>query len=160
MFFAPVDCNLPQCLRAKREPGRLDAVPPNGALEIPECPGAMDGVQKILANPVGLHRARGFLHDPPFVNIELRGKLARVAGEENSLCSLPFLFLPRGKIRFLVVAALLRRAQQIAGDGFHLARVEIQERGGLVELHLQSVDDVAQANSRGHGFGTIIQTTG
>ena len=28
---------------------------PKGVLEIPECPGAVDGVQKIFANPVGLY---------------------------------------------------------------------------------------------------------
>jgi hypothetical protein len=42
------------------------------------------------------------------------------------------------------------------GDGFHLAGVEIQKGGGLVELHFQTVDDVIQASSRGHIFETII----
>jgi hypothetical protein len=34
--------------------------------------------------------------------------------------------------------------------------VAIQKRGGLIELHLQSVDDVVQVNSRGHRSETII----
>ena len=39
-----------------------------------------------------------------------------------------------------------------SGDGLHLTGVEIQKGGGLVELHLQSVDDVFQTYSRGHSF--------
>ena len=30
---------------------------PKGGLEAPECPGAVDGVQKVFAYPVGLRRA-------------------------------------------------------------------------------------------------------
>ena len=41
-------------------------------------------------------------------------------------------------------------------DGFHPTCVEIQKGERLIELHLQSVDDVVQANSCGHGFETII----
>jgi hypothetical protein len=51
--FAPVECDLPQCLVAECKPGGFDAMPPKGVLEIPKCPGAVDGLQKIFANPVG-----------------------------------------------------------------------------------------------------------
>src|SRR5260370_386745 len=57
IFFTPAERDLLQGLRAECKPGRFDAVPPKGVFEIPECPGAMDGVQKIFANTVGLHRA-------------------------------------------------------------------------------------------------------
>jgi hypothetical protein len=117
-------------------------VPPKGLLEIPECPGAVDGVQKIFANPVGLHGAREILHDRPLVNLKLRGKLLEVVGRNNSFRSLPFLFLPCRKFRLLCVARLLCLTQKNVRDDFHLAGVAIQEGGGLVELHLQSVDDV------------------
>ncbi|SRR6266566_1416347 len=57
IFFTPAERDLLQGLRAECKPGRFDAVPPKGVFEIPECPGAMDGVQNIFANTVGLHRA-------------------------------------------------------------------------------------------------------
>ena len=57
IFFTPAERDLLQGLRAECKPGRFDAVPPKGVFETPECPGAMDGVQKIFANNVGLHRA-------------------------------------------------------------------------------------------------------
>jgi hypothetical protein len=41
--------------------------------------------------------------------------------------------------------------QEIVRDGFHVAGIEIQKGGGLVELHLQSVDDIGQPDS-GHGI--------
>ena len=57
IFFTPAERDLLQGLSAECKPGRFDAVPPKGVLEIPEFPGAMDGVQKIFANTVGIHRA-------------------------------------------------------------------------------------------------------
>jgi hypothetical protein len=57
IFFTPAERDLLQGLRTECKPGRFDAVPPKGVFEIPECPGAMDGVQNIVANTVGLHRA-------------------------------------------------------------------------------------------------------
>src|SRR6266481_4459615 len=57
IFFTPAERDLVQGLRAECKPGRFDAVPPKCVFEIPECPGAMDGVQNIFANTVGLHRA-------------------------------------------------------------------------------------------------------
>jgi len=57
IFFTPAERDLVQGLSAECKPGRFDAVPPKRVFEIPECPGAMDGGQKIFANTVGLHRA-------------------------------------------------------------------------------------------------------
>ncbi len=57
IFFTPAERDLVQGLRAECKPGGFDAVPPKGVFEIPECPGAMDGVQNIFVNTVGLHRA-------------------------------------------------------------------------------------------------------
>jgi hypothetical protein len=54
IFFTPAERDLLQGLRAECKPERFDAVPPKGVFEIPECPGAMDGVQKIFANTIGL----------------------------------------------------------------------------------------------------------
>ena len=53
--------------------------------------------------------------------------------------------------------SLWNRGAKVAARGFAeltriLTGVEIQKGGGLVELHLQSVDDVFQTYSRGHSF--------
>ena len=66
------------------------------------------------------------------------------------------MLLPCRKIRLLVVAGFFCLAQKIAGDGFHLACIAIEKRQRLIELHLQCVDDVSQANSRGHSVKAII----
>src|SRR5215207_4371335 len=68
ILFAPVERDLSQRLRSECKPSRLDAVPPKHELEMPKCTCAVDGVHKILANPVGLHRSREVLHDRPLVN--------------------------------------------------------------------------------------------
>jgi hypothetical protein len=54
--FAPVERDLPQCLRAKLKPDWFDAVPPESLLETSECPAAMNGAQQVFANPIGRHR--------------------------------------------------------------------------------------------------------
>jgi hypothetical protein len=131
-------------------------MPPKGVLEIPLCPGAVDGVQKIFANPVGLYGIREILYDHPLVNLELRGKLLKAVGRNASLDNFPLVFLPCRKTRLLVVAGLLCLTQKNMGDGFHLAAIRIQEGGGLVELQLQGLNDIVEANSRRHRFETII----
>src|ERR1700753_67574 len=99
MLFAPLERDLPQRFGAEFKPSRLNLVPPKGVLEMPECTCAVNGVQQILANPVGLHRMREVLHDQPLVNIELRGKLLEAITRNNSLGDLPFLSLPIRKVR-------------------------------------------------------------
>jgi len=85
------------------------------------------------------------------VYLKLCRKLLEAVGRNDSLGNLPFVFLPCRKIR-LLVAGVLCLTQKSMGDGFHLTGVEIQKGGGLLELHLQSVDDVFQTYSRGHSF--------
>jgi hypothetical protein len=156
MLFAPLPCDLLQRLLAECKPSRFDSVSPNGPLEIPERPGAMDGIQKIFANPAGLHRLREILHDGPLVNIKLCGKCLETVRGTNSPRDLPFALLPCGKIRLLAVFGIFCLTQKIAGDIFHLSCIEIQVGGEFVELDIQSVDNVVQANSRGHVLETII----
>jgi len=74
MLFAPFDSDLPRRIRTECIPGFFDVVPPQGGFKIPECPGAVNGIEKLFANPPVLHRAREFLHDGPLMNIELGGK--------------------------------------------------------------------------------------
>ena len=80
IFFAPVECDLPQGIGAERKPRRFDPDMPNGILEISECAGAVDGAQKLVANTFGLHRAGKILHDPPLVYIKLCRKLCEAVG--------------------------------------------------------------------------------
>jgi hypothetical protein len=51
--LAPRARDLFQSLLAEFEPGLFDAVPPQGALETAERPGAVDGVQQFRANSNG-----------------------------------------------------------------------------------------------------------
>jgi hypothetical protein len=135
MLFAPIDCDLPQGLGAECKPGGFDLMPPDCVFKMPECPGAVEGVEEILANPRGLYRFREILHDGPLVHVELGGKSQETVCGGDSLGKLPLLLLPFEKIR-LVLARLLRLTQKIQGDRFHLACLAIQEGTGLVELNL------------------------
>ena len=89
--------------------------------EIPKCSSTMDGIEKVFANPIRLYREREILHNLPFVDLKLRGKLPEAVCKNDPLCDLPFLILSIGKIQFLVVRVvvreLLRLAKQIAGNG-------------------------------------------
>ncbi len=89
------------------------------------------------------------------MNLELGGKLPKAVGRNDSLGNLPSLFLRCRKIRFFVVAGLLLTQKNVE-DGFHVAVIKIQEGGVLIELHLEGIDDVVEANSRRHRFETII----
>jgi hypothetical protein len=112
----------------------FDTVPPEFPPEIPECPGAMNRVQKILASTFGLHRMREILDDLPLVNIKSCRQLLETVRKNNLLGNLSLRLLPRGKIRLLIIFARLCLDQKIAGDDFDLAGVKIQERVRLVGL--------------------------
>lgn len=57
-----------------------------------------------------------------------------------------------------LLVGLLRCAKEVPGDGRDPAGVEIQIGRVFVELHLQCVDKVLEANGRGHGFVPFILT--
>ena len=96
------------------------------------------------------------LHDLPLMYLKLCRKHLETVGRNDPLGNLPFLFLPFRKIGLFVVTGLFRLTLKSVGDGFHMAGVSIQKGEGLIELHLQRIDDVVQANNRGHGFEIII----
>jgi hypothetical protein len=102
--------------------------------EIPKCAGAVDGVEKIFADSIGLYGVGEILHDGPFVNVKLGGKIEKAAGRNNALCQ--FRFFVVGKIQVLVAGGLLGLRQSLLGYGFHLAGVEIEKGEEFVELHL------------------------
>jgi hypothetical protein len=55
IVFAPVDRDLPQCLRAVCEPVSLDPVPMDHVSEVPARAWTVDCVQQITLNPVRRH---------------------------------------------------------------------------------------------------------
>jgi hypothetical protein len=55
VFFAPVERDLSKGFGTECKSGRFDAASPNGVLEHPECPSAVDGAQKIFTNFVGFN---------------------------------------------------------------------------------------------------------
>jgi hypothetical protein len=83
-----------------------------------------------------------------------------VAGRDDSLGKLPFRLLPRRKIGLPVfVAEFLSFAQQVLGDHFQFAGVQIHEVGGLVELLIKRLDNLFELNGCRHRFETIIRDT-
>src|ERR1019366_586294 len=115
MLFAPVARDLRQCLGAEGKPSRLHSAPPKRVLEIAERTGAVDRVQQLLANPVGLHRVREFPHDLPLVYIELGGKSHEAVTRSNPFGEFPFRHLPVRKVRLVVVVVgLFSLAQKLS----------------------------------------------
>jgi hypothetical protein len=77
--------------------------------------------------------------------------MLEAASREDSLGKLPFRRLPRRKIRLLVVVfKLLCGAQQIFGNGFNCAAIQIHEVGEVIELHFQHFDNVFELDRRRH----------
>ena len=161
ILLAPIERDLSQGPGAICVPRCLDSVPTKRVLEPSEGPPTMNSRNKVSANGVGFHRTREILHDCPLVHLKLRRQFQEAPCRNDPPGDLLFLFLPSRQIRFLT--SFLGLSEKFVGlsekfvrDSLYVARVRIQEGGGLFELYLQSVDDLLKANRDRHASEIIL----